>query len=384
MNNATAGNESFSTTWNLMGGTMTSSGGGAYNIDGATGYSINSLATNISAVISGNIAMRSAGLVISTDQGTVPNGIDLSITGNITDNGGNTLGKSGNGTLSLSGVNTFNGDININAGKLRIDGTGSLNSGNYTAHLFINGTDFSYNSSASQTLGAISGSGTLTMNGNGTLSLNSVNDYTGATTVNGGTLAGTGTIAGVVTNNSGGTLSPGAGGVGTLTVYSNLVMKTGSTNVFEVNGTTLAKDVIAAGGNVTYGGVLKIVPTGTFAANQTFALFSGAGTTNASNFSSIVGSPGSGLGFTFTNGTLKVVATVNTSSTNITSSVSGNLLTLSWPADHTGWRLQVQTNSASAGLQGNWVDVPGSTSVNTVSITINPANGTVFYRMVYP
>jgi len=28
--------------------------------------------------------------------------------------------------------------------------------------------------------------------------------------------------------------------------------------------------------------------------------------------------------------------------------------------------------------------VPGSTSVNTVNITINPANGTVFYRMVYP
>ena len=104
--------------------------------------------------------------------------------------------------------------------------------------------------------------------------------------------------------------------------------------------------------------------------------------------------PNSGLGaMTFSTDTtidagflvgLSAVSTVNINPSNITSSVSGNLLTLSWPADHTGWRLQVQTNAISAGLQGNWVDVPGSTSVNTVNITINPANGTVFYRMVYP
>jgi len=31
-----------------------------------------------------------------------------------------------------------------------------------------------------------------------------------------------------------------------------------------------------------------------------------------------------------------------------------------------------------------WFDVAGSTSVNSVNVTFNPANGTVFYRMVYP
>jgi hypothetical protein len=59
-------------------------------------------------------------------------------------------------------------------------------------------------------------------------------------------------------------------------------------------------------------------------------------------------------------------------------------LNLVWPPDHTGWRLQAQTNPISVGLSNNWVDVPGSTSVNSYSVTLNPANGTVFYRMIYP
>lgn len=75
---------------------------------------------------------------------------------------------------------------------------------------------------------------------------------------------------------------------------------------------------------------------------------------------------------------------VATNPTNIVTSVSGNVLTLSWPADHIGWRLQAQTNSLSTGLSTNWTDVAGSTSVNSVNMTINPANGAVFYRMVYP
>ena len=31
-----------------------------------------------------------------------------------------------------------------------------------------------------------------------------------------------------------------------------------------------------------------------------------------------------------------------------------------------------------------WVAVPNSANVNTTNMTINPANGTVFYRLVYP
>jgi hypothetical protein len=75
---------------------------------------------------------------------------------------------------------------------------------------------------------------------------------------------------------------------------------------------------------------------------------------------------------------------VATNPTIIMTAVSGNVLTLSWPADHIGWRLQAQTNSLSTGIGSVWTDVAGSTTVDSVNVTINPANGTVFYRMVYP
>jgi hypothetical protein len=57
---------------------------------------------------------------------------------------------------------------------------------------------------------------------------------------------------------------------------------------------------------------------------------------------------------------------------------------LNWPANHVGWRLQVQTNDVTQGLGTNWVDVVGATVTNQMTLPIDPANGSVFYRMVYP
>jgi len=70
--------------------------------------------------------------------------------------------------------------------------------------------------------------------------------------------------------------------------------------------------------------------------------------------------------------------------TNLTAVLSGELMALSWPADHLGWRLQVQTNQLSTGLSTNWVVVPGTELVTSTNLTINPTTGAVFYRMVYP
>ena len=88
-------------------------------------------------------------------------------------------------------------------------------------------------------------------------------------------------------------------------------------------------------------------------------------------------------------GTLAVVAAVNTTPTNMVSSLSpdGTTLTLSWPADHLGWRLLVQTNNLAAGISGNpadWGTVTGSSTTNLENITINPALPSEFYQMVYP
>jgi len=76
--------------------------------------------------------------------------------------------------------------------------------------------------------------------------------------------------------------------------------------------------------------------------------------------------------------------TVSLNPTHITAVALGTTLTLSWPADHLGWQLLVQTNTAQTGLSSNWVALPGSDLVTSTNLTINTARGAVFYRLVYP
>jgi fibronectin type 3 domain-containing protein len=64
--------------------------------------------------------------------------------------------------------------------------------------------------------------------------------------------------------------------------------------------------------------------------------------------------------------------------------VNGGQLEFSWPADHLGWTLQVQTNTPGSGLGTNWVPVTDSTNVNQFATPIDPAVGSVFFRLVYP
>lgn len=77
------------------------------------------------------------------------------------------------------------------------------------------------------------------------------------------------------------------------------------------------------------------------------------------------------------------VSAVNPNPTNLVATVTGPNLDLSWPASHIGWTLQSQTNSRAVGLSNNWVDVPGSTTTNLISIPLNKVDPAVFFRMVY-
>jgi hypothetical protein len=57
---------------------------------------------------------------------------------------------------------------------------------------------------------------------------------------------------------------------------------------------------------------------------------------------------------------------------------------LAWPADHTSWSLQVQTNGLGQGLGTNWTTLPASKTTNQMVFPLNPASGSVFFRLVYP
>jgi autotransporter-associated beta strand protein len=232
--------------------------------------------------------------------------------------------------------------------------------------------------------------GGLIKKGSGSLYLDAASTYTGTTLVTNGLLAGIGSVTGPVVVAPAGTIGAGnAAGNGAFSINNNLTIQGGSFMRINKTGGTPAQDQVVVSGNITYGGVLVVSNITSDAtvlvAGDTFPLFSVTGT-KTGNFSSIVGTPGVGLLYSFnpTTGVLSVAPSVNTTPTNLVAVVSGNTLTLSWPADHLGWRLQVQTNSIDTGISGNWSDVAGSTSVNTVNATINPANGAVFYRMVYP
>ena len=70
--------------------------------------------------------------------------------------------------------------------------------------------------------------------------------------------------------------------------------------------------------------------------------------------------------------------------TNVTWQVVGNQLQLSWPQDHLGWRLLIQTNDLTKGLSTNWTTVPNSTNIMATNIVISPTNRSVFLRLAYP
>ena len=72
---------------------------------------------------------------------------------------------------------------------------------------------------------------------------------------------------------------------------------------------------------------------------------------------------------------------VNTHPTNIMFSVTGNQITLSWPADHIGW--QLQSNSVGLTATGAWFTVSGSTTTNQMITSLDATKTNVFYRMLY-
>ena len=149
------------------------------------------------------------------------------------------------------------------------------------------------------------------------------------------------------------------------------------------NGTTFSRFAVAAGGkvaattlNVSGTNIVQILdPSLTVGTNTLFTYTGAIGGSNGfggfqlgtlpSGVTANLQNTGSAVKLAVTS-----VFTVNTNSPVLTNSISGNTLTLSWPANHLGWRLQVQTNSLSTGIGGTWFTWPNSTNVTSVPITL--------------
>jgi autotransporter-associated beta strand protein len=233
-------------------------------------------------------------------------------------------------------------------------------------------------------------SGTTTVSG-GTLLVNGSIGAGTVTVATGGTLGGTGTLGGATTVQSGGTFAPGNNGLGTLTISNTLTLAADSSTTLAINRSagTASYGNVAGLTSASFGGTLTVTSLGgTFQPSDSFQLFSlGSG----SNFSAINLPAISPLEWNWNpaTGTLSVVSggSVNTTPTNITARVTSGILSLSWPSDHLGWRLVVQTNSLAAGISFNpndWATVAASSSTNQVVIPIDKTKPAAFYRLVYP
>ena len=227
--------------------------------------------------------------------------------------------------------------------------------------------------------------GGLTKIGSGTLLLNGANTYSGATTVAAGSLGGIGTIAGPVVVQTGATLSPGALGIGTLTVNNALTLNAGSTTMMELNNTN-GCDLVTGVSAVTYGGTLVLKNVGApLKANDSFKLFTAGSYTGSFTVQAVT--PGQTVTWDLSSlsvdGTVKVASAV-ADVVPITASVSADgSLSITWPVGGTGWILQQQVNTLAVGITNNWVNVAGSSSTNAMKLPIDTTSGAVFYRLTH-
>ena len=333
---------------NAISGALTLGGGGNYwAINSASGVlSLTSVTNTANTTFTRSLYLEGAG--------------DGTITSVLEDVSTNWLQivKYGAGTWTIPCPATLPRGVAVNEGTLVIGGNVNLG----------------INTSAASTVAG----GTLLVTG----------QLPGAVTVSGGMLGGSGIISNAVTIQAAGTLSPGVNGIGILTLSNNLTIS--GKMLVEVNKALVQSNdfalvnglLVATAGTVTVTNLNLGAP---LVAGDRFTLFSKA--VSNGNLLNIVGG---GANVTWTNylavdgsiTVLSVAPPVNTNAFVLVSSVTGNQLTLSWP-DHLGWLVQAQTNALNTGLGNNWKTWTNTATLTNITITINPADPTVFYRMFY-
>jgi hypothetical protein len=73
---------------------------------------------------------------------------------------------------------------------------------------------------------------------------------------------------------------------------------------------------------------------------------------------------------------------VSTTPTNISFTMSGGNVELSWPESHRGW--MAQSNAVNVADTNYWFDITNSTSQTNLSVTPDVALTNVFYRLRLP
>ncbi|MDH4872215.1 DUF4347 domain-containing protein, partial [Pseudomonas sp. BN515] len=386
-----SGSNTHSGAVNLTGGGLTLSGGSALGNSSAvtqsgstvltiaTAETIGSLAGTGSVVL--NAALTAGGDNTSTSYAGVISGSGFGIT------------KQGSGTLTLTGNNSYTGATNVSAGGLVLNrvggalddntsvtvasgatltvaadetidvlsGAGTVALGSSALTVGINGTSSTFS-------GAITGSGTLTLDGGGTFTLSGTNSGQswGMQVLSGGTVAiagdanlGSGTLQlndGTLSVTSAGTVDNAitlGASAGSVSVGSGLAVSLsgaiGGTGALTKTG---SGTLTLSGGN-NYSGTTT-VSAGTLAVNGS--------TTSATTV--VSGATLAGSGILGGNVTVQSGGTLSPGNSAGTLTVNGNLQM------NAGSILAVEINGTTAGTQYDQVVVNGTVNVSGATLAV--------------
>lgn len=359
------GNPNAGTNFTLNGaisGTgFTKTGAGTLILTGTNSYSGGTtISSGILQVGSGSLAgsLGSGGVAINAGTTLV---FDSSASQNVANvlSGAGSLIKRGSGTLTLSGTNSFTGAVSLNGGSLQLNGGSSI--GDMAAVSLATGTNLGV--SSNETIGSLSGAGTVVLQSDAVLTIGGDNN----STVFAGSLTG---IGGVTKTGSGTFIYTGTGNFqGTLTISGGTLQLGDSTTTGAINGGPIVNNaslvfnrsndnsvnaLISGTGTVTKQGTNTLTVTG---ANSYSGGTTISGGTLQLGSGSTVGSLGTG-GVTISSGTTLLSNSSGAQSLGALSG-SGSLV-------QSGTGVLTLTAAASG--------FSGSTTINAGTIAISTGN----------
>ncbi|MDH4568073.1 DUF4347 domain-containing protein [Pseudomonas sp. BN414] len=313
-------------------------------------------------------------------------------------NGTGSLVKTGSGTLTLSGSNTFTGGVQVSAGGLTASGGAAIAD---TALVNVD-SGATFTLSATETIGALSGAGTVQLNSN-TLSTGGTNlSTTFSGSINGsGNLIKTGTGTFTLSGSNGylGTTTVGGGGTLSITDASNLSVNTLGLNnggTLEVTGSnvTLTNAIVLDTGGGRISNAYGLTLAGVLTNSNSFTKL-GAGTLTLTGGSNYTGATNVNAGTLLVNGALAGTSSLTVasgatlggngsifanSSTNTLTVQSGGVLSPGNSAGtltvngnlqmNAGSILAVEINGTTAGTQYDQVVVNGTVDVSGATLAV--------------